>query len=370
MRLTIGNGVILEVEQMSSGMAGPQKLPVVAPGLVDLQVNGFMGIDFNDPGLTVEQVGKASEELLRSGITGYFPTLITGPVERITSLLGIFSKAVERGGLAAKMIRGIHLEGPFVSREEGPRGAHPLQYCLDPDPELVKRWQEAAGGMIRLLTLAPELPGSEAVIRMCRETGIVTGIAHTAAGAEEIRRAAEAGATLSTHLGNGCHAMLPRHPNYLWDQLADDRLYASMIADGFHLPDAVLKVFTRVKGHRAVLVSDSMNLSGMPPGLYHTTATGKVRLTQEGKLHLEERPETLAGSASQLMDGVRRMARLGGLVFALEMATVNPSRLMNLPSQQGVVKGAPADLVILDGDGKELHPVTVFSQGTLPIPRS
>jgi N-acetylglucosamine-6-phosphate deacetylase len=370
-RLHIANGIILSVEDPGTGTGNghrtsrpdPDKIPVIAPGLVDLQVNGFKGVDFNDPGLTPEQVETASAALLHSGVTGYYPTLITGPVERITLQLGTLSRAVRNGGLTGQMVQGIHLEGPFISREEGPRGAHPVQYCLDPDAELVKRWQEAAGGGIRILTLAPELPGSGELIRTCRRMGLVVGIAHTAAGTEEIRRAADAGATLSTHLGNGCHALLPRHPNYLWDQLADERLHASMIADGFHLPDEVLKVFIRVKGKKAILVSDSMNYSGMPPGLYQSAATGKVRLTNDGKLHLEGQPGTLAGSASRLMDGVRRIARLEGLAYALEMASVHPSRLMDLSTASGMVEGAPADLVIMEKEGDGMKLLKVLKLG-------
>ena len=371
-RLTIRNGVIENVEDMDTALLpdSPSGHPVIAPGLVDLQVNGFMGIDFNAPDLNVGQVESVSAHLLRHGVTAFCPTLITGPAERTNRLLGVMAEAVRRGGLAGEMILGIHLEGPFISPEDGPRGAHPAAHCSDPDPELFNRWQDRADGLIRLLTLAPELPGSEAMIRACRKTGVVAAIGHTAAGSGEIRRAVEAGAMLSTHLGNGAHQVLPRHPNYIWDQLAEEQLYASFIADGFHLSDAVLKVFMAVKGEKAILVSDSMEFSGMPPGVYDSTAAGRVRLTPEGKLHLEEDPGTLAGSASLLLGGVRRISRLKGLADAWNMASLHPLRLMSEYGANGSVtgtgglrKGAPADLVLLDTTDGRISILKVLKNG-------
>jgi N-acetylglucosamine-6-phosphate deacetylase len=370
-RLEISNGIIMSIQetgyvQKENGASGSaEDVPVIAPGLVDLQVNGYKGIDFNAPGLTADQIEKVSVELLGKGITGYFPTLITGPRERTLELLEVIANAVRKPGLAGKLIKGIHMEGPFISREDGPRGAHPAAYCLDPDPELIKKWNEASDGLVRLVTLAPELPGSEKVIRTCREAGIAVGIGHTSADSEVIRRAVEAGASLSTHLGNGAHNILPRHPNYIWDQLAEEALYASMIADGFHLPDAVLKVFIRVKGEKAILVSDSMSYSGMPPGVYDSPATGKVRLTTEGKLHRKGEPGTLAGSASILMDGIRKITTIQGLPFAWDMASVYPNRLLNDRVPAGLEPGAPADLVLLRSVEPEPEISKVYKGGKI-----
>jgi N-acetylglucosamine-6-phosphate deacetylase len=195
--------------------------------------------------------------------------------------------------------------------------------------------------------MAPELPGSERFIRTCGDMGIIVGIGHTSASSDLISMAANAGATLSTHLGNGAHAMLPRHPNYIWDQLAEERLYTSMIADGFHLPEAVLKVFVRIKQEQAILVSDSMMYSGMAPGRYHSPATGDVVLTREGKLHKEGQPGTLAGSASVLLDGISRISKLEGFSFAWDMASVHPARLLKEPTEAGIAAGVPADLVLV-----------------------
>jgi N-acetylglucosamine-6-phosphate deacetylase len=366
-RLGIRNGMIYSMTDIDQiyrpGEEGRNRLQLVAPGLLDLQVNGHRGVDFNDPGLSPEQVEELSGNLLSLGVTRYYPTLITGSKKRTATLLRTLAAAIGQKGLAAQMIGGIHMEGPFISREEGPRGAHPGRYCLDPDITLVGKWQEQSGGHIRIITMAPELPGSIELIRACTGMGIVVAIGHTSARSDEIRKAVDAGATLSSHLGNGAHGMLPRHPNYIWDQLAEERLYASMIADGIHLPDAVLRVFIRTKREKAILVSDGMPQTGMEPGLYSSPATGKVRLTGEGRLHREGKPDQLAGSAGTLLDGVRKTAALEGLPFAWEMASVHPAKLLNPFTSYGLHVGAPADLVFLDPAPGRIRVARVFKGG-------
>ena len=367
-QVTINSGIIDTVREKPSSAIESGRLPVIAPGLVDLQVNGYMGVDFNAPGLTVEQVQLVSLELLRTGVTGYYPTLITGPEERTMVTLKVISEATCTPGPARSMIDGIHMEGPFISNEDGPRGAHPEKYCMEPDPDLVERWNKVSGGMVRIITLAPELPGSENLIRACRKMGITVGIGHTQADSGMIHKAVLAGATLSTHLGNGSHGSLPRHPNYIWDQLAEEGLFASMIADGYHLPDAVLKVFIKVKRERAILVSDSMTYSGLPPGVYESPATGKVRLTEEGKLHMEGDPGTLAGSASKLIDGIRKISSLENFPYAWNMASLHPNRLMEVPAARGIVDGAPASLVLLSQDEPSLEIQSVICKGMVKDP--
>ncbi|MCK4748446.1 MAG: hypothetical protein KAT15_15450, partial [Bacteroidales bacterium] len=277
--------------------------------------------------------------------------------------LRTFSSVIREKRMASQMIGGIHLEGPFISREDGPRGAHLKRYCLEPDISLIKRWQENAEGQIRIITLAPELPGSESFIRECVRMGIIVAIGHTAGGKEDIEMAVEAGATLSTHLGNGAHSLMPRHPNYIWDQLAEDRLYASMIADGFHLPDSVLKVFIRTKGDKAILVSDGMPQTGLGPGVYDSPATGRIRLTEEGRLHKEGNPGMLAGSASTMIENVWRISGMEGFAHAWNMGSIHPARLMNHAANHGLYVGAPADLVMLDPDLSRLKIDRVLKNG-------
>ena len=368
-RLGIGNGLIYsltEVDRSSiSSVRRPGQLPVIAPGLVDLQINGAMGVDFNHIELLPDQVEKIAPALLKQGVTRFYPTLITGPSQTTSYLISTFKDLIKMKGLASSMLGGIHLEGPFISKEDGPRGAHPAPHCLDPDTNQVQRWQDEAEGMIRIITLAPELPGSEELIKACIKMGMVVSIGHTAAQPDQIKMAVDAGATLSTHLGNGCHQILPRHPNFLWEQLASDELYASMIADGFHLPDSVLKVFIGTKKKKAILVSDGMPYTGMKPGIYNSPATGRVVLTPEGKLHREGNPDLLAGSAGTLLGGVQHIIPLTGFAEAWKMGSVNPSKLMNPSAGDGIQVGGPADLVLLDPDPKTLAIREVYKRGIL-----
>jgi N-acetylglucosamine-6-phosphate deacetylase len=285
----------------------------------------------------------------RDGVTSCFPTVITNAPDAITAAMRTIAVACDRDPVTARGVAGVHLEGPFISPDDGARGAHPREYVRPPDWDLFRRWQEAAGGRIRILTMSPEWPGSAGFIARCAESGVTVSIGHTSATSEQIRDAVRAGARMSTHLGNAAHLMLPRHPNYLWEQLAQDELWTCVIADGFHLPDQVLKVVIRVKGERAMLVSDAVSLSGMPPGAYATPVGGRVVLTAQGRLHLAENDKLLAGSAQMLIRGIEHLIRSGlaGLAQAWDMASVRPAGFMGLPAAAGLTAGAPADLVLL-----------------------
>jgi N-acetylglucosamine-6-phosphate deacetylase len=306
------------------------KSPFVGPGLVDLQVNGYAGLDFNTLPVPEDLPGRVTRALWREGVTRYLATVITNAPAAIEEACRAIARGCERDPVARAGIAGIHLEGPFISSEDGPRGAHDRRFVRPPDWRLFARWQKAAGGRIRLVTFSPEWPGAAAFARRLAAAGVVASIGHTAATPEQVRRAADAGATASTHLGNGAHLVLARHPNYLWEQLADDRLTACFIADGFHLPDAVMKVLLRAKGPRAVLVSDAVYLAGLPPGRYRTHIGGDVVLTRAGKLHLASNPKLLAGSAATLRRGIERLvgAGLASLPDAWAMASARPAALL------------------------------------------
>ena len=247
-------------------------------------------------------------------------------------------------------IIGIHLEGPYISPEDGPRGAHPAAHVRAPDWDEFQALQEAAEGLIRLTTLAPEWPGACDFIRRAVDAGVVVAIGHTAASSEQIAAAANAGATLSTHLGNGAHGQMRRHPNYLWDQLAEDRLRASLIADGFHLPPAVLKTFVRAKGvDSCILVSDITGMGGMPPGRYRTPGLGEVEVLASGKLVVAGQRQYLAGAARHLRECVGVLIRDADVTApqAVDMASVHPSRLLGARTP-GLVPGGLANLMVCD----------------------
>jgi N-acetylglucosamine-6-phosphate deacetylase len=341
--IVIEAGTIASIDAIDDADA----LSWIGPGLVDVQVNGFAGIDLNDSMASPERVAQLSRELAKVGVTSYLPTIVTAHVEDMERRLAAIASAIAADQLSARMVDGIHLEGPFISPEDGARGAHPLDAVRGPDWNLFARWQAAAGGRIRIVTLSPEWPSSLELIERLKQSGVIVAIGHTAATPEQIRDAVSAGATLSTHLGNGAHAMLPRHPNYLWEQLAADDLWASFIADGFHLPPSVMKTIMRMKGERAILVSDSVALAGMPPGEYESTIGARVVLTPEGRLHLASDPRLLAGSAQALSAGISNLVRLklATLSEAWAMASTRPLALLELPGRDGLIPGSPADLV-------------------------
>ncbi len=228
----------------------------VAPGWIDLQVNGFAGVDYNHPKTPLEEIARSIRALHATGVVRFYPTVITAsPGDMEGSLRNLARGADELP--EGEAIAGFHVEGPHISSEDGPRGAHPRRWVRPPDFDEFRRWQDATGHRIRIVTLAPEWPSAPRYIERIVKEGVVAAIGHTEATTAQIAAAVSAGATLSTHLGNGAHAVLRRHPNYIWDQLAEDRLMADFIVDGIHLDASFLKVALRAKGvERSVLVTD------------------------------------------------------------------------------------------------------------------
>lgn len=302
------------------------------PGLVDLQVNGYAGVDFNSPDLDLAAVEKVALALKADGVVLFLPTLISNSAPRLLASAQRLAAASRQISTAGATIAGIHLEGPFIAPEDGPRGAHPADFVIDPDLVLIEEIFQASGGQLKILTLAPERPGAIALIEWCMERGVKAAIGHTAASSADIVRAVHAGASLSTHLGNGCHGLLPRHPNCIWDQLAEGDLWASMIADGFHLPAAVMKVFARIKQDRLLLVSDATALTGLPAGIYDSFIGGRVALSAQGRLSVAGSPDLLAGAATPLRCIIARLAAGGVLSYeqAWQAASTNAARFLGL----------------------------------------
>ncbi|HEX3152303.1 MAG TPA: N-acetylglucosamine-6-phosphate deacetylase [Gemmataceae bacterium] len=320
----------------------------IAPALFDLQINGCLGISFNSPTLTAEQVRTVVDECRRHGIGGLLPTLVTGSFEALAHGFRTLRQACETDPVVAMAVPGFHLEGPYIASEDGPRGAHPREHARDPDIDEFRRWQDAAGGRIRLVTLAPERPGALKFIETIAQSGVVVAIAHTAATPAQIRDAVAAGAKLSTHLGNGCHAMLPRHENYIWEQLAADDLWASLIPDGHHLPDSLIKVIVRVKTpSRSIITCDASSLAGMPPGRYGEWGT-ELDVLPGGKVVVPDTP-FLAGSGvfTDTCIGVVMRAAGVSLAEAIDMACARPRELLGLPRWK-LKAGRTTPLVLFD----------------------
>ena len=303
----------------------------ISPGWVDIQVNGFAGYDLNAEDAKPEDVQAIVRRLWREGVTTLLPTVITGASSQIEHCLGAIANACAADEAVAASIAGIHLEGPYLSPEDGARGAHPEAHVRPADWAEFERFQHAAEGRIRLVTLAPETPGAIPFIRKLVAKGVVVALGHTLATGDNIAAAIDAGARLSTHLGNGIPAMLPRHPNPVWEQLADDRLYASAIFDGCHLPSSVMRVLARVKGKKLVLTSDAVALAGMPPGVYDAPVGGRAELHADGRLTMYG-TDYLAGSASALPRGIENAVRLAGCSWrgAVRTVTLTPAELLGL----------------------------------------
>jgi N-acetylglucosamine-6-phosphate deacetylase len=330
----------------------------ITPGLLDLQVNGWGSHLLTDPTVGPGEVAAVAELLLAAGVTGFCPTITTDSRSTIERAMRAIASACSSHPAVRGRVLGIHLEGPYISALDGPRGAHSREHVRPPDWDEFQHWQEAADGLIRLVTLAPELPGALEFITRLRASGVRVALGHHAATREQIDAAVAAGAVLSTHLGNGAHAELPRHPNYIWDQLANDGLSASIIPDGYHLPPTVVQSFVRAKGvQRLILVSDAIALAGVQPGHY-SFAGQDVVAEAGGPVRLAGTP-FLVGSTLRLCDGLNNVMAFAGTAWpdVVRMATENPARLMGLEEERGFLRvGTRADLAVFrrTGAGYEL----------------
>jgi N-acetylglucosamine-6-phosphate deacetylase len=338
----------------------------VAPELFDIQINGCLGHSFNSESLTIEMVGRVIAECQRHGIGSLCPTLVSTSFPAFVCALSTLRRACEEDPEVAATVPGIHLEGPYLSPEDGPRGAHPRAHVRPPNWDEFRRFQDEAGGRIRLVTLAPEYDGALSFIENLTAAGIVVALGHTAADGRRIRDAIAAGARLSTHLGNGCHALLPRHENYVWEQLAADELWASVICDGHHLPPAVVRCLMRVKTPgRTILTCDASSLAGLPPGQYREWDQD-IEVLPAGRVVVAGTPY-LAGSGAFTDTCVGNVLRFAGVSLkeAVEMASERPCQLLGLPPQ-GLEPGQQANLLLFDWElGSEFRPCALVKRGTV-----
>ncbi|MEO8077358.1 MAG: amidohydrolase family protein [Acidobacteriota bacterium] len=338
----------------------------LAPGWIDIQVNGFAGVDYNSPTVSLEEIARSLQVQFSTGVTRLYPTVITGSPVSMRASLANLARAKD-AVLHGEAIEGFHVEGPHISPDDGPRGAHPRHWVRPPDLEEFRAWQDAAHGYIRLVTVAPEWPRAPAYIESLTGSGVAVAIGHTNATAAQIADALAAGAVLSTHLGNGAHAILPRHPNYIWEQLAEDRLAASFIVDGIHLPASFLKPAIAAKGvSRSVLVTDASTPAGAPPGRY-PLGEQWVDLTPDHRVVLAGQ-DKLAGSALRMHHAVQNVMRLAGVALkdAVTMATTNPARVCAIPGRSGgLVPGDRADIVVFgyDADSGAVHVEATYLSG-------
>ena len=340
--ITLANG---KIKAMKPTKSGNRSTTYVAPGLIDVQINGYVGVDFSGPDLSVEGIRKVTKALWKSGVTSYFPTVITSDIERIKTNFAILARAKEDPEIGAS-IPGFHLEGPYISPLPGFRGAHLEKYIKKPDWKEFQEIQKAANGGIKIITLAPEIDGAIPFIRKCVASGVTVSLGHHNGSAEDVARAVEAGAKMSTHLGNGCANEINRHDNPLWPQLSNDALTASIISDGFHLTREEVRTFFKAKGvNKTILVSDALDLAGLPPGEY---TRGERTLLLTPNVVKLPKENVLAGAASPISKCVGRVMEFTecSLKDAIQMASTNPAEMFSLDELGKIEPGKRADLVL------------------------
>jgi N-acetylglucosamine-6-phosphate deacetylase len=358
--VTIADGFIQKIEPRSEAADSTW----ISPGWIDLQVNGFAGVDYNSPAATTEQIAGSIEAQRKTGVTQLLPTVITGDLGEMAACLRNLASA-KRELAEGAAIAGFHVEGPWISPEDGPRGAHPREHVRPASVEEFKRLQDAAEGLIRLLTLAPESQGAPTLIEYAAGRGVTVSIGHTGANAEQLEAAVRAGATMTTHLGNGAHPVLPKGTNYILRQMADDRLCAGLIVDGIHLSPEFVKIAVRAKGpERAFLVTDAVAPAGCEPGL-HPLGSQLVRLSDDGSVRLPD--GRLAGSSLRMDRAVENVMRFAGIGVgqACRMASANAAKAIGHEERSGFLQpGDPADLTFFTLSAKgELKVTNVLSAG-------
>jgi N-acetylglucosamine-6-phosphate deacetylase len=320
---------------------------VLAPGLIDIHIHGGSGHDVmkaDDAALAAIESGMA-----KHGVTSYLPTTVTAPEDRILRALEHLGATISQNGSTRRSRPiGIHLEGPFISHAK--RGVHPPENLVPPSKEAFKKYWDASSGTIRMMTIAPELPGATETIREAKQMNVHSSIGHSDATYSQALEGINAGADHATHTFNAMRPLDHREPGILGAALTDDRLTADLIADGVHVDPSIVKLFLQAKGpERAILITDAISATGMPDGIYKLGAfeveVRGDRCEYQGKL---------AGSVLTLDRAVRNVMSFAGwkLQETIRLATFNPARLLGITGQKGVIApGCDADFVLLSPEG-------------------
>ena len=350
--ITMEGGEIIRIASLPTDGVLPKVF--IAPGLIDIQINGYMGVDFTGDELSLEAIRAATKALWKEGVTSFLPTIITNTHERLKHNFAQLAQAMEDPEIG-KSIPGFHLEGPYISPISGFRGAHLEKHIRPPVWTEFMEYQQAAKNGIKLVTLAPELEGAIPFIRQLVANDITVALGHHNGSASTIREAVYAGASLATHLGNGCANMINRHHNPLWPQLSEDQLSISLIVDGFHLTPEEVRSFHKAKGtKKTILISDALDLAGLEPGEY-IRGERKVVLTPNVIKFPAE--NVLAGAASPIRLGVGNMMRFTqcSLQEAIEMASTQAAEILNLKHLGEIKAGKRADLILFTIEDGEVN---------------
>ncbi len=366
-QITVKKGKIKGVKPIKALSPTSEKV-YVAPGFFDNQVNGFAGISFAfaESDLTVEGIEQVTGVLWKYGVTTYLPTLTTNSKEVLIKNFKMLAGSMDDKKLRGS-IPGFHLEGPYINPEDGFRGAHPKRFVRLPDWDEFMEINKAAGGKIIHVTIAPEMEGAQEFIKKCKENGIVVAIGHHNASTQQVNEAVVNGASIATHLGNGCANMINRHRNPLWPQLANDDLSVSIICDGFHLLPEEIKVFYKAKGtDKTIIVSDVTSYASLEPGEYKTQTGETIELTKDGMLRYPAQ-NVLYGSASAITKGVGHIMEVTGcsLADAIKMSSTNPAELNGLTDRGTLEPGKRADIILFTLDGFKIDIQKTYVSGDL-----
>jgi len=356
--------ITIEGERIAAVTATDAETDLFAgPALFDIQVNGYGGrsccLESEDKKDALPFITRLFREV---GVGWWIPTICTYSYETMSTACRLIAEVLREDSEMAAAIPGIHIEGPYLSRDEGSRGVHPLEHIRPPDWDEFQRMQELAEGHIIYITVAPEVEGAIEFIRKCADSGVVVGMGHTSLERDDLLRAVDAGATLSTHLGNGAKDRIQRHNNFLWYQLANRKTYASFITDGHHLPEDCLYCMLRAKGlDLSVITSDCVSLGGMPPGVY-----GDVEILPSGRTVAIGTPN-LAGGTNNQKDCVERVIALGKVSHAQGWAlgSTQPAKVFGMDNRLGIEAGKEATLTVYhyDEDGPKIDVLETWVAG-------
>jgi N-acetylglucosamine-6-phosphate deacetylase len=348
-RIEIKNQKISDIFFLLDQNIDSNSLPWVTSGLFDLQVNGALGISFNNPNATMSDYSKVIQHLILNGMTGILATLITTDRNSFSNSLALLEKTRKAIPLIEKVVEGYHMEGPAISPKDGYRGAHPIEHVRIPSSSEYKEWLAASNNRIRLVTVAPEIPGVLEWIQQLVSDGITVAIGHTSASSRQINDAVMAGAKISTHLGNGCESSIHRHENPIWPQLSNDCLAASLITDGHHLPEPFLRTVLKVKKPgKLVLTCDASPLAGLPAGEYYLW-NKTLNVDSDGRVLVPNTPY-LAGSGHFLGRCLQIALKLNEWdeVEVVKAASQVPRMLLGLDPHFFDI-GSPADFILWQG---------------------
>jgi len=361
--LFVEDGVIAEISTRANRELPSHTAQVdfgdtlIAPGFVDIHLHGGAGLDvMRAAPAELPQLGKF---LATHGVTGYFPTTVAAPIDQTCAVLDRLADAIEAtsthaNGAPQAQPLGIHLEGPFLSHKR--RGVHPLEYLIEPTLAIFDQLWQAARGHVRMMTIAPEIPGALEVIAEAAGRGVCVSIGHSDAEMPVAQAAVNSGARHATHTFNAMRPLDHRDPGILGEVLTDQRVTADIVVDGIHVSPAVVQLFLQAKGiEHAVLITDAISATGMPDGRYHL---GPIQVeVKDGKCTSEGR---LAGSVLTMDRAVSNVTKFTpwALPAAIRAATLNPARVAHLAGHGQLVAGAKANFVVLSPSGEVRQTIT------------